>query len=153
MKRLALAATLILATLSASVGSAVAQETVVVSNRVIYPGETVTSSLLEDVPLRRQLRNPAAVVHDMDHLVGKIARRTILPGRLIPVNSVREAHLVETGKAVQVHFVHGPLEITVSGVPLQSGAAGDMVRVRNADTGTVFNGVVMEDGSIRLPSS
>ncbi|KAB2865384.1 MAG: flagella basal body P-ring formation protein FlgA, partial [Bauldia sp.] len=57
-----------------------AQETVIVPTRVIYPGETVTADLLQEVPLRRQLRNPAAVERDWRALDGKVARRTLLPG-------------------------------------------------------------------------
>lgn len=136
-----------------SVSTAFAQQTVIIPTRVIYPGEIVTSDSLEEVPLRRQVRNLGALALDFGQLEGKVARRTLLPGRMIPVASVREAWLVEPGKAVQVRFVHGPLEISISGIPLQAGAAGDMVRVRNADSGSVFSGVVMADGSIRVLAS
>lgn len=132
---------------------ALAQETVIIPTRVIYPGEIVSAGALEEVPLRRQLRDITQVAIDWSQLEGKVARRTLLPGRLIPVSSVRDAWLVEPGKPVQVLFVHGALEISVSGVPLQVGVAGDMVRVRNADSGTVFSGIVMADGSIRVSSS
>ncbi len=132
---------------------ALAQETVIIPTRVIYPGEIVSAAALEEVPLRRQLRDITQVAIDWSQLEGKVARRTLLPGRLIPVSSVRDAWLVEPGKPVQVLFVHGGLEISVSGVPLQVGVAGDMVRVRNADSGTVFSGIVMADGSIRVSSS
>jgi len=129
------------------------QQTVVIPTRVIYPGETVTADSLEDVPLRRQLKNVAAVAVDRHQLEGKIARRTLLPGRMIPVTSVREAHLVTAGSPVQVLFVHGALEISVAGVPLQHGAAGDLIKVRNLDTGAVFSGVVMIDGTIRVSAT
>ena len=81
---------------------ALAQETVIIPTRVIYPGEAVTADSLEEVPLRRTLRNPAAVVLDWSQLEGMVARRTLLPGRMISVSSVREAHLVEPGQPVQV---------------------------------------------------
>lgn len=132
---------------------ALAGETVVVTNRVVYPGETVTADVLDEVPLRRRLQNPASVVYAPDQLLGKVARRTLLPGRLIAVGSVREAYLVETGSPVSVLFVHGPLVISATGVPLQSGAAGDMIRLRNLDSGSVFTGIVMQDGTVRVPSS
>ncbi|MBX9465994.1 MAG: flagellar basal body P-ring formation protein FlgA [Aquamicrobium sp.] len=132
---------------------AIAQETVLVTTRVIYPGETVTTDALEEVPLRRQLRNPAAFANAWEQVDGKVARRTLLPGRLIGLSSVRDAYLVETGKPVQVRFVQGILEISVAGVPLQAGAAGDLVKVRNIDSGVVFTGTVMGDGSIRVSES
>lgn len=147
---------MIIAVLSALAAMALpvfAQGTVIVSTRVIYPGEIVTADSLEEVPLRRQLRNPGSVVRQLQQLEGKVARRTLLPGRMIGVNSVREAYLVEPGTPVQVLFVHDALQISISAVPLQNGAAGDMIRVRNIDTGAVFTGTVMADGTIRVSAS
>ncbi len=132
---------------------AAAQETVLIPTRTIYPGETITADLLQEVPLRRQLRNPGAVERDWRALDGKVARRTLLPGRMIPTGSVRDAWIVEPGKPVQVLYVQGGLEIAVSAVALQAGAAGDLVRLRNVDSGTVFSGTVMADGTVRVSAS
>lgn len=137
----------------AGAAQALAQETVIVTTRVVYPGETVTPDALQEVPLRRELRNPAAFARSWEQVDGKVARRTLLPGRLIGLSAVRDAYLVETGKPVQVRFVQGMLEISVSGVPLQAGAAGDLIKVRNIDSGVVFTGTVMGDGSIRVSES
>jgi flagella basal body P-ring formation protein FlgA len=142
----------VLSTSAGSVSSALAQQTVVIPTRVIYPGEVVTADSLEQVPLRRKVKNLGALVLDPAQLEGKVARRTLLPGRMIPVASVRDAFLVETGKPVQVRFVQGGLEIQIMGISLQTGSAGDLVRVRNADSGSVFNGVVMADGTIKVSS-
>ncbi len=142
-----------LATVPVATGPAFAQETVIIPNRVIYPGETVSSDSLEEVALRRQVRNIGQIATQWEQIEGKVARRTLLPGRMIPVSSVRDAWLVEPGKPVHVRFVHGGLEISVSAVPLQAGAAGDMVRVRNIDSGSVFTGVVMADGTIRVSAT
>lgn len=154
MRRI-LRTTLLAAALSTMAGflPALAQEMVVVPTRVIYPGETVTADSLQEVPLRRQLRNASSIAMLPGQIEGRVARRTLLPGRLIGLSAVRNAYLVETGTPVQVRFVHGALEISISGVPLQAGGAGDVVRVRNVDSGTVFTGTVMDDGTIRVSSS
>lgn len=145
---------LVLLAIAAGVATpATAQETVLVATRTIYPGQTVTADALQEVPLRRQLRNPASVERDWEALEGKVAKRTLLPGRMIPTGSVREAWIVEPGKPVQARFVHGALEIAMSAVALQAGAAGDMVRLRNIDSGTVFSGIVMADGTVRVSAS
>jgi flagella basal body P-ring formation protein FlgA len=136
--------------LLAAGASAWAQETVIVATRVVYPGEVISGDALDEVPLRRQLRNPSSIAFGWAQLEGKVARRTLLPGRMIPLSYVRDSYLVEPGEPVQVVFSHGGLEISVTGVPLQSGAAGDVVRVRNLDTGAVLTGVVMADGTIRV---
>jgi flagella basal body P-ring formation protein FlgA len=38
-------------------------------------------------------------------------------------------------------------------VALQPGAAGDLVKVRNVDSGKIFSGTVMADGTIRVGAS
>jgi flagella basal body P-ring formation protein FlgA len=129
---------------------ALAQETVLIPNRVIYPGETIDFSALKEVTLRPGRVVPEAVAINATELDGKVARRTLLPGRYIPVNSLRDAWLVEQGAAVQVVFVAGALTISATAITLQPGSAGDLVKVRNIDSGKVFSGTVMADGSIRV---
>lgn len=129
---------------------ALAQETAVVSTRIIYPGQTVSADALEEVTLRRGKNNLAVVAMSVEEVEGKVARRTLLPGRLIPVSSVREPYVVDAGAPVRVVLVQGGLTISLAGVPLQPGAVGDLVKVRNMDSGAVFMGVVMADGTIRV---
>jgi len=132
---------------------ATAQEVVLIPNRVIYPGETVEMASLKEVTLKPGKIVPPAVSIRAADIEGKVAKRTLLPGRYIPTASLREAWLVEQGAAVQVTYVSGVLTISASAVTLQSGAAGDLVRVRNIDSGKVLSGVVMADGSIRVGAS
>jgi flagella basal body P-ring formation protein FlgA len=127
--------------------------TVVVPNRIIYPGQEIPAQALDVVPLRRQLPNPAAFVMRPEEAIGKVARSTLLPGRMMYVSAMREPYMVETGTTARVLFVNGSLSIAMIGVALQSGAVGDIVRVRNIDSGIVFSGIVMADGTIRVGAS
>jgi flagella basal body P-ring formation protein FlgA len=130
-----------------------AQEVVLVPNRVIYPGETVDLSALRQVVLKPGKVVPDAVAVLAEDLDGKVARRTLLPGRYVQANSIRQAYLVEQGAAVQAIFVAGGLIISAAAITLEPGAAGDLVKVRNIDSGKVFTGTVMADGSIRVGAS
>jgi flagella basal body P-ring formation protein FlgA len=130
-----------------------AQEVVLIPNRVIYPGETIDLAALKEVTLKPGKIIPPAVTFRATELEGKVAKRTLLPGRYIPATALREAWLVEQGVPVQVVFVSGSLTISASAVTLQPGAAGDFVKVRNIDSGKVFSGTVMADGSIRVGAS
>ena len=145
-----LAKTAALLALLSAAAPAAAQEVVLIPNRVIYPGETIDVSTLKEVTLKPGKVIPGGVVFLPEDLDGKVARRTLLPGRYIPSNSLREAWLVEQGAAVQVTFVAGALVISATAVTLEPGAAGDLVKVRNLDSGKVFSGTVMADGSIRV---
>jgi flagella basal body P-ring formation protein FlgA len=130
--------------------AAFAGETVLVPSRPIYPGETVSMSSLREVVLKPGKRIPAQVAFRAEELDGKVAKRTLLPSRYIPVASLREAFLVEQGSPVQVTFEAGALIISATAVCLQSGSAGDLVRVRNLDSGKVFSGIVMANGTVRV---
>jgi flagella basal body P-ring formation protein FlgA len=127
-----------------------AEDVAVVTNRVIYPGETIGVDALQEVPVRNGKRDLSALATFVEQVEGKVARRTLLPGRFIAVNSVRDAYLVEQGAAVQVMFVHSGLTISAAAVTLQPGSAGEVVKVRNIDSGIIFTGTVMADGTIRV---
>jgi len=134
----------------AGAASALAGQTVAITNRVIYPGEAIPADALKEVVLREGRMPPAAVALAIGDIQGKVARRTLLPGRYIPLASVRDAWLVEQGATVQAVFVSGPLTITAAAVSLQPGSPGDLIKVRNVDSGKVLSGTVLADGTIRV---
>jgi flagella basal body P-ring formation protein FlgA len=150
LSRSALAAALALA---AGAAGALAEEFVAVTTRVVYPGETITAAIVQEVPLVRGNRNLGPIYQKALQLDGMVARRTILPGRIIPEGSVRPAYVVESGKPVQVIYNDGGLTISATAVPLEPGAAGDTVRLRNTESGRIFSGIVMADGTIRVGAS
>lgn len=130
-----------------------AGEVVLIPNRVIYPGEMIDTGALKPVTLLPGKHRPDAVATQAEELQGKVAKRTLLPGRYIPVAAIRDAWLVEQGAAVQVYFIAGDLTISATAVSLQPGAAGDLIKVRNTDSGKIFSGTVMADGTIRVSAS
>jgi len=139
--------------LVAGVSASLADEVVLVPSRVIYPGETIGMAALKEVTLLPGRQAPEGVAILAEQLDGKIARRTLLPGRYIAGSAVRNAHLVEQGASVQAIFTSGGLTISATAVTLQPGGAGDQVRVRNIDSGKIFTGTVMADGSVLVGAS
>jgi len=133
--------------------SQAAGEVVLIPSRVIYPGETIGPDALREVTLMAGRQKPDAVATRAQDLYGKVAKRTLLPGRYIPTSAIREAWLVEQGAAVQVFFTAGTLTISATAVTLQPGSAGDLVKVRNIDSGKILSGTVMADGTIRVSAS
>jgi flagella basal body P-ring formation protein FlgA len=115
----------------------------------IYPGDVISSGVLGT----KRFGSAAAqlpVFRTPDGLVGKVARRTLLPGRPIPLNAVRDASVVQVGKQVRVLFESGGLTITSIGVALQNGGVGDMLSLRNTDSGVTIRGTVQADGSVKV---
>jgi flagella basal body P-ring formation protein FlgA len=129
---------------------ATAEEFGVTPTHVIYPGETINAESLQMARVRKGKPTATAFAHRTEELVGKIAKRTLLPGRFVPLASVRNAYLVNQGASVQAIFAQGGLTISATAILLESGSAGDVVKVRNLDSGAVFSGTVMADGTIRV---
>jgi len=122
-----------------------------VPNVTIYPGDTIRENWLVDRDFSSNpliARSGFADTHDA--LVGKIARRTLLPGSPIPATAVTEPRLIVNGARVRIVFVEGGMTITTYGAALQAGGAGDIVSIRNLDSGLTVSGVVQPDGSVRV---
>lgn len=123
--------------------------TAVVPKRIIYPGEEIQAGQLELV----EVTNPNIVkgfAQNVDEVSGLVTKRTLLPGRVILVSALREPFLVSRGTTVQMVFDNGSLVIRASGTPLQDGAAGELIRVRNKDSGVTVSGTVMADGTVHV---
>lgn len=127
-----------------------AAETALTPVRVIYPGETVDAGSVEPVKLRRGARVRTAVATDPAEVEGKVAKRTLVPGKLIPVSALRDAYAVEAGATVEAVFAKDGLSISLSAVALQSAGAGEPLRLRNAQTGKTFSGTAQADGTVRV---
>lgn len=130
-------------------GPALAEPVAVIPTQIIYPGDTVHAQLLKTVEVtNKRIRRDYA--SSLDQVAGMVARRTLLPGRVIPVSSVREPYVVERGATVTMVYSQGGLTITAPGSPLKPGSVGDFVRIRNLNTGVMVSGTVMADGTVRV---
>lgn len=121
----------------------------VVPTQIIYPGEIIDTSKLDLV----EVTNPdlaAGYAKDVSEVNGMISSRTLLPGRTITVAHLRYPFTVKRGSEVTLTYDSGGLKIIARGSPLQDGSTGDVVKVRNVDSGLIISGTVLEDGSIRV---
>jgi flagellar basal body P-ring formation protein FlgA len=123
--------------------------TAVVPTRTIYPGEQIGRNAVDEV----EVTNPnlsGEYAREAKEVVGMVAKRTLLPGRTIPPSSLREAYAVTRGTAVRLTVSIGNLTISARGTPLDNAAIGDVIKVRNIDSGVTVSGTVMADGTIQV---
>jgi flagella basal body P-ring formation protein FlgA len=149
--RILVLAFLALAALPAAVPVRAAQiEWLPVAAVTIYPGDIITETMLTEgkFPEGTSINRPVAMSNE--EIVGKVARRTLLPGRLIPRNTVAVPDLVARGTIVPAIYEDRSLVITASVMALQAGALGAMIQVRNIESGKVIVGLVQPDGSVRV---
>jgi len=121
-----------------------------VPRAIIYPGDVISDELLVARAFIAHTVARAATCETREALIGKVAKRTLLPGQPIPLSAIRDAYLVTQGKTVMVVFEHGGLMITTNAQALQNGGSGDVVTLRNLDSGAVIKGTVAANGSVRL---
>lgn len=127
-----------------------AQETFPVPRATIYPGDTITESMLDYRAYDGAKDSGTLYVRARDAVVGKVARRTLLPGQPIPSIAIDNPRIIGVGAQVKIVFVEGGLQIVTYGIAQQAGAIGDIIRVRNQDSGLFISGRVLGDGSIRV---
>lgn len=116
----------------------------------IFPGDLITDEMIIDSGLPSGLGEYAAVVRNRSQVVGKVARRTLPTGKVIPLNALQDPKLVSRGVAVEAVFEEGGLNITTLVMPLQDGSVGSLIQARNVDSGKVISGIVAADGTLRV---
>jgi flagella basal body P-ring formation protein FlgA len=133
----------------AGVVAAGAQERILPTPRaVIYPGESIRDEMIAERSFSGG--GEGAVVESKNALIGKIARRTLLPDRPIPLLAVDSPRVVGVNALVKIVFQEAGLTIVAYGAALQAGGVGDFIRVRNQDSGLVVTGRVQADGSVKV---
>jgi flagellar basal body P-ring formation protein FlgA len=114
----------------------------------VFAGDTITQDMV--VAIRAGHQMPLGnIATDIESVVGKTARRTLIANQPIPRNALREPFLVLQGKTVPLVFQSGTITITGIAQAMESGSAGELVSARNPDSGAVVHGIVQADGSLR----
>jgi len=126
------------------------QAEVPVPKSVIYPGEIIREDMLISIPADDLGVPIVSVAEARRAIVGKSALRTLLPGEPIGPSDVGSPRLVTNGAEIMLNYIEDGLIISTSASALQDGAAGDVIRVRNNDSGVVISGAVQPDGSVRV---
>jgi flagella basal body P-ring formation protein FlgA len=121
-----------------------------VPTTTIYPGDIIDDGMIVERSVQPKQVGRMMIVPDRAELVGNVARRTLLPGRPVPVIAVAEPDLIPRGAPVELVFQEGGLTILAQATSLEAGSAGDVIRVRNMDSGLIIKAVVQPDGTVRV---
>ncbi|MBB6220313.1 flagella basal body P-ring formation protein FlgA [Rhizobium leguminosarum] len=121
----------------------------VVPTTIIYPGDTLSASQLQEV----EVTNPnlsGDFAKSISQVEGLVSKRTLLPGRTISVSGLREPYTVTRGSSIRLIFSLGAMTISAAGSPLEDGATGQLIRARNMDSGVIVSGTVLADGTVHV---
>ncbi len=115
----------------------------------LYPGDVIEENMVAEREFNQLRPVRGGYISSVDALIGKVSRRTLMPGFAIPQNAVENAKLVQKGVPTQLVFQDGALSITTLVAPLQAGELNESIRARNLDSGLIVYGIVQENGTLR----
>ena len=122
----------------------------VVPKYALAPGEVITANMIEMKKFStRSLRHLDVITSQRD-LIGMEVRRRLQAGNPVPSGSVMRRRMVRRNEIARIIFQTGALTIIAHVEALDSGGIGDLVRVRNLDSGVIVSGVVDSEGIIRV---
>lgn len=123
---------------------------VYVLRHIVYPGDVISEESL----VQRLLINgaKASFGSEISDIAGKVARRTLVPGQPIPESALRQKEEVVQGRSYSIVYQSGALTISGEAVPMKSAAIGEMVAVRNQETGVVVQALVQAGGKLLVQS-
>ncbi|BAF86631.1 MULTISPECIES: flagellar basal body P-ring formation chaperone FlgA [Azorhizobium] len=116
----------------------------------IYPGDTISDSMLVDRAYSVSPSDRVAVATSRQALIGKVARRGLQAGTPIPVNAYADPQVVSRGHLAPVVLQEGGLTISGFAMAMEDGSVGKIVRLKNLDSGLIIAGTVQSDGSVRV---
>lgn len=117
---------------------------------VIYAGDQIIQGMLED----KQFSVPDAAARNYvllrRQVEGLYAKRTLLPGKPIPLSYLKLKDSVVQGVLTRATFEKNGLVISTFLIPLQSGVEGELIDARNPEYGRTVKALVKSDGSLQV---
>jgi len=135
--------------------------TIYVSARIIRRGPVLVATrnlprgaVLGESDLATEERNieegPAGYLTELAHALGKRTNRPLRLGLPVSMGSLEEVPVIARGQRVWLLAQSHSLTVRMSGTALEPGAPGDRIRVQNNQSKKVVEGLVGDDGFIRV---
>lgn len=97
---------------------------------------------------RRDVTMVADSIAALDAATGLSSRRSLRVGEVLRQGQLASPMLVKRGAPVSIVARKEQVSVSMDGVAVDPGAQGDMIRVRNASSGTVIRARVVEAGVV-----
>jgi len=116
----------------------------------IRAGDLIRDDMITERAFAPNVLGVAMFIEGRQVLVGRMARRALLPGQPIPTNAVEDPWTIARGAMVKVVVEDSGLSIVTYGAAMQAGAPGSLITVRNTDTGVIIRAIVQPDGTVKV---
>ena len=125
-------------------------------NRVVLVAAMPRGAIVDSGDIKEETRwqylssQTTAFIIDMDQVIGKQTKRSLAAGTLLTTTMLQAPNIVQRGDRVTLVAGSGGLQVSMTGKALENGAVGDRIRVRNLKSKRQVEGLVQNDGSVRV---
>ncbi|WP_193315534.1 flagellar basal body P-ring formation chaperone FlgA [Janthinobacterium aquaticum] len=124
----------------------------VVTAKVVVTTAPVTANTplqAGDITLaRRDVTLISDSVSSIPAVVAQSSRRSLRAGEVLREGQLASPVLVKSGSAVNIVAHREQIQVSMAGEAMDAGAAGEVIRVRNASSGTIIRARVLETGLV-----
>lgn len=109
---------------------------------------------LRKADIKTEIRDVSALHNgyfkDAKHVVGFVTKRPVSANQVMTSIFLQPAELIDRGEKVVIQAVGGGLSIRTTGIAMEKGAFGELIRVRNSKTNKVVEGRIIGPGQIQV---
>lgn len=119
-----------------------------VLNRALKTSDVITQDVLSLE--KRFVSNVREVVLNTESLVGMQVVRYMNAGQSFLFSDLKKENVVQRGQIIKAMMGNDTFEVSISAQVEESGAIGDVIKVKNLDSQKVFSAKVIERGLVRI---
>lgn len=120
-----------------------------ITSRFIKAGTVVTS---EDITITKikATRIKEQYIINAEDVVGKQAKKNLLAGAFVQSAELARPPVIKHNDPVNITYSSDLIRLKTSGIALGVGAIGDMIKVKNNDTGIVLLGQIINKNTVQV---
>ena len=123
-------------------------QSVLVLTRSLKKGDVLKET---DVAVRQvRVNKPGVYASKVSDVVGRSVTKNLSQGEALALNLVADTPIIEKGKSVNIVVRSGALVVSTKGEAMESGALGDLIKVRNTGSKTVISAVVVGNDTVEV---
>lgn len=120
-----------------------------VTSRFIKAGEIILASDVTSVKTKTS-RVRGNYISKEEDIIGMQAKKHLSAGIVIKPNELARPAVIKMNDPVSITYSANNIQLKTTGVALGVGAIGDMIKVKNEDTGTVLLGQIINKNTVQV---
>jgi len=124
-------------------------ETVIVLSRSVQRGEIITRQHLA-TEKRDVSKFRGDFITQVEQVENKQAARYTQAGTILGLRSFIEPRLIKRGDKIIISAIQSAFTIRMNGVAMMDGSKGQLIRIKNENSGRIINATVIETGLVSV---